>query len=240
MTVCFRATNTGWRPLFKYLPAIDRLAPAPTSGSPCVVSTGVSVYRSQMSSMATGAGFLLGADVAAASTKRGASRRFGARDAMSILPARFSPAGATGRRGENTRFRKTVHLTVTAKAKSHRVVASSVDTFGGDLPPEEIKQMQQKTLGMMFASYASVYFVRKPFSVVKAPMQDALNLSTATIAGIDSSFLALYAIGQLTLPALGDKIGARKMLVVGYLLSAAACFGFGLTSYPILLAGEKE
>jgi sugar phosphate permease len=25
------------------------------------------------------------------------------------------------------------------------------------------------------------------------------------------------------------------VLVVGYLLSAAACFGFGLTSYPILL-----
>ena len=30
-------------------------------------------------------------------------------------------------------------------------------------------------------------------------MQDALNLSTGAIAGIDSAFLGLYAIGQLTL-----------------------------------------
>lgn len=189
--------------------------------------------------MAVGSGFLLGADVAAASTKRGASRRFGARDAMTVLPLHFSHTGATGRQRENTRFRRTGHLTVKAKAKSHRVAASSADSFGGDLPPEKVKQMQRKTLGMMFASYTSIYFVRKPFSVVKAPMQDALNLSTAAIAGIDSAFLGLYAIGQLTLPSLGDKLGARKMLVVGYLLSAAACFGFGLSSYPVLLAGKK-
>jgi sugar phosphate permease len=64
-----------------------------------------------------------------------------------------------------------------------------------------------------FASYTSIYFVRKPFSVVKAPMQDALGLSMNTVAGIDSAFLGLYALGQLTLPALGDKLGARKMLV---------------------------
>ena len=39
-------------------------------------------------------------------------------------------------------------------------------------------------------------------------MQDALNLSTGAIAGIDSAFLGLYAIGQLTLPSLGDRLGA--------------------------------
>ena len=67
-------------------------------------------------------------------------------------------------------------------------------------------------------------------------MQDALNLSTGAIAGIDSAFLGLYAIGQLTLPSLGDRLGARKMLVTGYLLAAASCFGFAVTSYPAVLA----
>jgi|AntAceMinimDraft_1070359.scaffolds.fasta_scaffold201891_1 sugar phosphate permease len=32
---------------------------------------------------------------------------------------------------------------------------------------DKVKQLQSKTLGMMFASYMSIYFVRKPFSVVK-------------------------------------------------------------------------
>ena len=199
------------------------------------------------SSLVGGVGSLLGKDVAANRVRT--SRRFGAREAVSVLPSHFSPTGATGQQRESTRYRK---VTVTAKASNNRsrvaaagAASTSTDSFGGDLPPEKVKSMQRKTLGMMFASYTSIYFVRKPFSVVKAPMQDALNLSTASIAGIDSAFLGLYAIGQLTLPALGDKLGARKMLVVGYLLSAAACFGFGHTSYPILLVrvestGERE
>lgn len=38
------------------------------------------------------------------------------------------------------------------------------------------------------------------------------------------------------MPALGDRLGARKMLVVGYLISAVACLLFGVTSNPMLLA----
>ena len=198
-----------------------------------------------MSTMASGPASLLGSDsVGATATKRGAARRIGARDASvsaSVLPShhRFSPTGSTGQNRENTRFRRTGHVTLSARRNGgHEVAAASAasaDSFGGDIPPEKVKGMQRKTLGLMFSTYTSIYFVRKPFSVVKAPMQDALNLTTGAIAGIDSAFLGLYAIGQLTLPSLGDKLGARKMLVVGYLLSAAACFGFGLTSFPILL-----
>ena len=164
------------------------------------------------------------------------------RDRRNLVLSLFWPVAPVGEKWEG----RTGHVTLGARGDSHRVAASSAssDSFGGDLPPEKVKNMQRKTLGLMFASYTSIYFVRKPFSVVKAPMQDALNLSTGAIAGIDSAFLGLYAIGQLTLPSLGDKLGARKMLVVGYLLSAAACFGFGLTSFPILLvrvvlSGEK-
>ena len=202
-----------------------------------------------MSTMASGPASLLGSDsVGATATKRGAARRIGARDAsvsVSVLPSHhhFSLTGSTGQNRENTRFRRTGHVTLGARRSGHEVAAASsasassasADSFGGDIPPEKVKGMQRKTLGLMFSTYTSIYFVRKPFSVVKAPMQDALNLTTGAIAGIDSAFLGLYAIGQLTLPSLGDKLGARKMLVVGYLLSAAACFGFGLTSFPILL-----
>ena len=96
--------------------------------------------------------------------------------------------------------------------------------------------MQWKTLSILFVTYLCIYFVRKPLSVVKAPMQDALGLSTSAIAGIESVFLGAYAIGQFILPSLGDRLGAKNMLVAGYVVSAAACLGFGMTSVPLLLA----
>ena len=111
----------------------------------------------------------------------------------------------------------------------------SSDAFGA-FAPAVVRSLQTRTLVAMFLSYLSVYFVRKPFSVVKAPMQDALGLSTASIAGVDSAFLGLYAVGQLVLPGLGDRLGAKKMLVSGYLLAAAACVVFAFTSNPLFLA----
>ena len=108
--------------------------------------------------------------------------------------------------------------------------------FGYDFAPAKVTTLQTRTLVSLFLTYLSVYFVRKPFSVVKAPMQDALGLSTGAIAGIDSAFLSLYAIGQLVLPSLGDRLGAKKMLVAGYALATLTCCAFAFTSNPVLLA----
>ena len=110
--------------------------------------------------------------------------------------------------------------------------SSSLGSFSGPA----VKRLQTRTLAVMFFTYMSIYFVRKPLSVVKAPMQDALGLSTGAIAGIDSAFLGLYAVGQLVLPSLGDRLGAKKMLVGGFATSAAAVTSFAFTSDPVLLA----
>ena len=111
----------------------------------------------------------------------------------------------------------------------------SASSFGSFSPPA-VQRLQTRTLAVMFFTYMSIYFVRKPLSVVKAPMQDALGLSTGAIAGIDSAFLGLYAVGQLLLPSLGDRLGAKKMLVVGFATSAAAVASFAFASDPALLA----
>ena len=113
----------------------------------------------------------------------------------------------------------------------------SSPTFGSFSVPA-VKRLQTRTLAVMFFTYLSIYFVRKPLSVVKAPMQDALGLSTGAIAGIDSAFLGLYALGQLVLPSLGDRLGAKKMLVVGYALSvvSVASFAFATTPGPLAFA----
>jgi len=155
---------------------------------------------------------------------------------LTFLPTFTRNNGSGSSRQRKTRRGHAVTMASAGGDKVTSASAAAAGAFGGDLPADKVKQLQSKTLGMMFASYMSIYFVRKPFSVVKAPMQDALGMSTASIAGIDSAFLGLYAIGQLTLPALGDRLGARKMLVVGYLISAVACLLFGVTSNPMLLA----
>ena len=60
----------------------------------------------------------------------------------------------------STRQRKTAHVTLASTAaaggagdsKRRRRVATSAtstDNFGGDLPPDKVKQLQRKTLGMM-------------------------------------------------------------------------------------------
>ena len=102
-------------------------------------------------------------------------------------------------------------------------------------PREEVGRLQRITLAGMFASYSAAYFVRKPLSVVKAPVKDALGFTTGTMGLIDSAFLLTYALGQFVMPALGDRVGAKNVIVVGGVVSCACCCMFGLVSAPYVL-----
>lgn len=88
-----------------------------------------------------------------------------------------------------------------------------------------------------FLAYTSLYFARKPLSVVKVAMQDSLGISTGTLASIETAFLCMYAAGQIALPALVSRFAARQLLVAGYLAAGAACAAFGLVQSPSLLVG---
>ncbi len=102
-------------------------------------------------------------------------------------------------------------------------------------PREEVGRLQRNTLAGMFVSYSAAYFVRKPLSVVKAPVKDALGFTTGTMGLIDSAFLLTYALGQFVMPALGDRVGAKNVIVVGGVVSCACCCMFGLVSAPYVL-----
>ena len=102
-------------------------------------------------------------------------------------------------------------------------------------PREERDRLQRNTLAGMFVSYSAAYFVRKPLSVVKAPVKEALGFTTGTMGMIDSAFLLTYALGQFVMPALGDRVGAKNVIVVGGVVSFACCCMFGLVSAPYVL-----
>lgn len=106
-----------------------------------------------------------------------------------------------------------------------------------EFPRSEVTRLQRLTLAGMFISYSSAYFVRKPLSVVKAPVKEALGLTTGTMGLIDSAFLLTYALGQFVMPSIGDKIGAKAVIVGGGVVSFACCLAFGYISVPYILMG---
>lgn len=84
---------------------------------------------------------------------------------------------------------------------------------------------------LTWVSYATYYLGRKGISVAKAPIAESLGKNT--LVGVDTAYLAAYAVGQYVNGFLGDRIGARKLIGVGMIVSAVACCAFGASSVGI-------
>ncbi len=84
---------------------------------------------------------------------------------------------------------------------------------------------------LTWVSYATYYLGRKGISVAKAPIAETLGKDV--LVGVDTGYLAAYAIGQYVNGFLGDRVGARKLVGVGMLVSAVACIMFGASSIGI-------
>ena len=83
---------------------------------------------------------------------------------------------------------------------------------------------------LTWIAYASYYFGRKGFPVVKSTLQDRFNLSVGMLGWIDTGYLAAYAVGQFLSGFAGDRIGSRRLMGYGMLATAAACAAFGFSS----------
>jgi sugar phosphate permease len=90
--------------------------------------------------------------------------------------------------------------------------------------------------GVTWLAYASYYLGRMGFAAAKKPLHDELGISETTLGLIDTLFLGSYAAGQFLSGAIGDRIGARRLIGYGMLLSAACCAGFGAANAAVLFA----
>jgi len=81
-------------------------------------------------------------------------------------------------------------------------------------------------------AYATYYLGRKAFPVGKATIAGELGLSAGALATIETGYLGAYACGQFVNGALGDRLGARRLVALGMWGSAIACAVFG--GSPIL------
>ncbi|HVW30551.1 MAG TPA: MFS transporter [Polyangiaceae bacterium] len=95
-----------------------------------------------------------------------------------------------------------------------------------DVPPERASR-RYSAWALTWVAYAVYYLGRKGFSVAKKPIEREYHIDRDALGMIDTGHLALYAVGQLLSGMLADRVGARRLVGAGMLLSAACCFGFG-------------
>lgn len=81
-----------------------------------------------------------------------------------------------------------------------------------------------------YFAYSSIYIARLNLTVASPVMQEQQLMSASQIGLMGSVFFMLYSIGQLLNGYLGDIIPARKMVMTGLLLTAAANIGIGVLS----------
>ena len=79
--------------------------------------------------------------------------------------------------------------------------------------------------GITWLSYASYYLGRKGFAVARKRI--VAELGDGALVGVETAYLAAYAVGQYVNGTIGDRVGARRLIAVGMLASAAACAVFG-------------
>jgi len=95
-----------------------------------------------------------------------------------------------------------------------------------------LRPPQARAFALTWVSYASYYATRKNLSVVKSRLDDEFHVGVGWLGAIDTAYLVAYAAGQFLNGAMGDRFGARRMIALGMLLSAAMSAIFGASSLP--------
>ncbi len=95
---------------------------------------------------------------------------------------------------------------------------------------QRLKMWRYRVFGATWLSYIGFYICRKPYSIVKKDLGDALQFGTADLALIYASYLLAYTAGQFLAGGVGPRVGPRKMLLVGMSVTAACGIALGLSS----------
>src|SRR5262249_53014310 len=132
--------------------------------------------------------------------------------------------------------RTTTPVCHVARAWSSVQRKSPVGSLRTMTDPEARRSERPETAwSLTSVAYAAYYLGRKAFSVAKKPIEHEYHIGRGELAAIDTGHLALYAIGQVLSGLLADRIGARRLVGFGMLLSSAACIGFGASKTALAM-----
>jgi len=86
---------------------------------------------------------------------------------------------------------------------------------------------RRRVFAATWLSYVGYYLCRKPFSIVKGRLGDAMQWDAVDLGWIGAVNLLAYTIGQFAVGAVGHRFGPRRMLLVGMATSVAMATVFG-------------
>ena len=91
---------------------------------------------------------------------------------------------------------------------------------------------------LTWLGYAGLYLTRKSFSIAKTGIGEGteVGLLDSQMAWIDFGYLMAYAIGQFIWGITADRIGTRKVILSGMLVSILSGVAMGVSTLPLALA----
>jgi sugar phosphate permease len=94
----------------------------------------------------------------------------------------------------------------------------------------ELRVWRAKILASTWMAYAGLYFCRKPFYVAKLTLAHDLHLETSQLGEIGTAYLVAYTIGQFLAAGLGQRRGARVVLLGGMAVSIGCNVAFAFAN----------
>jgi sugar phosphate permease len=80
---------------------------------------------------------------------------------------------------------------------------------------QQLRQWRMKILVSTWMAYAGLYFCRKAFYAAKSVLVEDLGLTTTQLGEIGVAYLIAYTIGQFLAAGVGQRNGARVVLLTG-------------------------
>lgn len=100
----------------------------------------------------------------------------------------------------------------------------------------EHRSWRIKIFASTWLAYVGFYFCRKPFSAAKSAIGTEYDWDATTLGNIWAAYLIAYAIGQFLASWMGTKLGPRKNVLLGMMLSITVTLAMGIVpSVPVLM-----
>jgi sugar phosphate permease len=105
-----------------------------------------------------------------------------------------------------------------------------LQTRGVSALDPRLRSWRTRVFAATWISYATYYFCRKPFYISKPVLESELGWNADLLGLIGACYLIAYAAGQFTSAWLGDRAGARLLVLGGMIVTALCNIGFGLSN----------
>ena len=96
-------------------------------------------------------------------------------------------------------------------------------------PSGSLRGWQIRIFAITWLAYAGFYLTRRSLSVAKVELKkpEVWGLSTESLAAIDGGYLVAYAAGQFLWGVLGDRLGTRRVVLMGMAGSVVVAVAMG-------------